>query len=105
MSMRKLVERIPIIDFKVGDIYFWEQTLQYRIVHIERRANILAVSLKWNETGRDPADEGEPYNKTVRPLLTALRYRITYFPRDCAPCYDSDCDCIHDNVDEDVGGY
>ncbi len=96
-----MIVRTEILDFKVGDIYLNNRRIQYRIVAItdhDPEKYRVTFHCEWTGMGPNPNDSGR---------LLAPVYRL-YYPdalwqlkeRNCAPCYDSDCDCIYDQIAE-----
>ncbi len=80
-----MLETIRMIDFKAGDDILF-LNVQYR------------VTKTYTEGGKTHLTITRNGNSIILPLNSnALRNR--FIKRTCAPCRDSDCDCIYDGVE------
>ncbi len=94
-------ERIPMSDFKAGDIiarYDAGNVCEYAIVALSVHENRAFIRGMWTGEGFSPA---RGWSNEWSVPIGASRERFIYAPRNCKPCYDSDCDCIHDQVGEE----
>ncbi len=87
--MQKVREVVRINDFKVGD------TLEY--AHAEYRIATLAVNRGYVTVSLFGVDFEHTTSDTFPSGTKRIRVRKVE-PRTCAPCRDSDCDCIYDGV-------
>jgi hypothetical protein len=96
----RTVESIPVSEFKIGDIYLRNERHEYKIVDIRVKSskqnpglNLLHLFCEW--TGRGSAPRLRAWENKI--FSDRMRQRV-FYGRRCAPCYDSDCDCVYDQV-------
>ncbi len=82
-------------DLKVGDI-MWGGSYYWTIAAIEPDSGIITFRLTWSGKGNSPYDNTNSWTTHSTYLVSIIdEERIA---RTCAPCRDSDCDCIFDGV-------
>ncbi len=95
-------ERVYARDLRVGDIFLRGNEHPVKIVDIARFDNEIEVFTEYvgsELTYYRGCFNGDSWHITSN----SMRSRVVPKPtRTCAPCYDSDCDCIFDNVEGDL---
>ncbi len=90
-------ERVRVSELKVGDVFLRGGDFPCKIVELTGRGSVYI-------TTEYVGDEPDTYNRRYSGNSWSLRdteYRLRVVakpPRTCAPCRDSDCDCIFDMV-------
>ncbi len=80
-------------DVKVGDI-MWGGAYWWKISSMELVGLYVEFGLTWSGMGTEPMPYPGKYTCSSECPIAV----VVVIPRTCAPCYDSDCDCIYDGV-------
>jgi hypothetical protein len=85
-------------NMQVGDIYIElgsDKAYEWSVTSVViDNCNKIRLRCKWTGKGPDPKEPNDCYTFYMPRDRTILRY----IERKCKPCYDSDCDCIYDNI-------
>ena len=83
------LESITIGDLRDGDVYAVGPH-RYDVMGVRHLTTTTQFTLFY----KGPGGRAIPYNQSSR-----MPCQRVAAPRTCAPCYDSDCNCVYDGVE------
>ncbi len=97
----RVTQESLMTDFRVGDTILRAKQYEYKITGLDVEGDKTRITATWARTGPNPTGTYSAARGRWRVLSDAMRVKVAYVPRNCNPCYDSDCDCIFDNVSDE----